>query len=116
MHQPLKRIVPGAKAAVLFIHGINATPRFFDEYITALPADISVHSLLLPGHGGTVMDFGRHGAKEWEAHVRAAIEELRAAHERVYIMAHSLGTLLAIREAVRDDRNLAGMLLLCVPL
>lgn len=116
MHAPMKRIVPGARAGVLFIHGINATPRFFDEYAAALPADVSVHSLLLPGHGGTVKDFGAHGAKAWETHVRAAIEELRAAHERVYIMAHSLGTLLAIREAVRDDRNLAGMLLLCVPL
>ena len=116
MHSEMKRLIPGAKAAVLFIHGINATPRFFDEYISALPGDVSVHSLLLPGHGGTVKDFGRHGAKAWEAHVRDAVGELRASHERVYIMAHSLGTLLAIREAVRDDRQIAGMLLLCVPL
>lgn len=116
MHEPLKHIVPGAKAAVLFIHGINATPRFFDEFAASLPADVSVHSLLLPGHGGTVKDFSRHGAKEWEAHVRASLEELRADHEQVYIVGHSLGTLLAIREAVRDDRKIAGMLLLCVPL
>lgn len=116
MHEPLKRIVPGAAAAVLFIHGINATPRFFDEFAAALPADISVHSLLLPGHGGTVKDFGRHGAKEWEAHVRSSLDELRAAHERVYIVGHSLGTLLAIREAARNDSKIAGMLLLCVPL
>ena len=116
MHSPLKRIVSGAKAAVLFIHGINATPRFFDEYAAALPEGISVHSLLLPGHGGTVKDFGRYGAAEWEAHVRDALDEMRTSHERVYIVAHSLGTLLAIREAVRDDRQIAGMLLLCVPL
>ena len=49
MHSELKRIVPGAKSAVLFVHGINATPRFFDEYAAALPADFSVHNLLLPG-------------------------------------------------------------------
>ena len=116
MHEPLKHIVPGAKAAVLFIHGINATPRFFDEFAASLPADVSVHSLLLPGHGGTVKDFSRHGAKEWEAHVRASLEELRADHEQVYIVGHSLGTLLTIREAVRDDTGIAGLLLLCVPL
>ena len=116
MHKPLKRIVPGAKDAVLFVHGINATPRFFDEYAAVLPADVSVHSLLLPGHGGTVKDFGRHSAKEWETHVRDCLNELRATHARVYIVAHSLGTLLAIREAVRDDARIAGMLLLCVPL
>lgn len=116
LHAPLKRIVPGAEDAVLFIHGINATPRFFDGFAALIPADWSVHSVLLPGHGGTVKDFGRHGAKEWESHVRASIDELRATHKRVYIVGHSLGTLLAIREAVRDDTRIAGMLLLCVPL
>ena len=116
MHSEYRRIVPGAKAAVLFVHGINATPRFFDEYAAALPADFSVHSVLLPGHGGSVRDFGRHSAKEWESHVRAALDVLRETHDRVYIVAHSLGTLLSIREAVRDDARIAGMLLLCVPL
>lgn len=116
MHEPFKRIVPGAKNAVLFVHGINATPRFFDTYIAALPEDVSVHSVLLPGHGGSVIEFGKHSAKEWESHVRAALDALRKTHERVYIVAHSLGTLLSIREAVRDDRRIAGMLLLCVPL
>ena len=116
VHSEYRCIVPGAESAVLFVHGINATPRFFDEFIEALPAHVSVHSLLLPGHGGSVRDFGRHSAEEWEAHVRAALEALRQNHKRVYIVAHSLGTLLSIREAVRDDRRIAGMLLLCVPL
>ena len=116
MHSEYRRIVPGAQKAVLFVHGINATPRFFDEYVAALPADVSVHNLLLPGHGGSVRDFGRHSAAEWESHVRAALDDLRKSHEQVYIVAHSLGTLLAIREAVRDERRIAGMLLLCVPL
>lgn len=116
MHKPYKRIVPGAESAVLFVHGIVSTPRFFDDFVAVLPADWSVHSVLLPGHGGTVRDFGRHSAKEWTAHVRAALDELRQGHERVYIVAHSLGTLLAIRAAVADSSRIAGMLLLCVPL
>lgn len=116
MHQPFKRIVPGAESAVLFVHGINATPRFFDEYVAALPEHVSVHNLLLPGHGGSVRDFGAHSAQEWEMHVRQALDALRKNHQRVYIMAHSLGTLLAIREAVRDSKSIAGILLLCVPL
>lgn len=116
MHKPLKRIVPGAKDAVLFVHGIVSTPRFFDDFASIIPPGWSVHSVLLPGHGGTVKDFGRHGAREWSQHVRSALDELRASHERVYIVAHSLGTLLSIREAVRDDTRMAGMLLLCVPL
>ena len=116
MHSEYRRIVPGAQKAVLFVHGINATPRFFDEYAAALPADVSVHNLLLPGHGGTVREFGKHSAKEWERHVSFALDALRDTHQQVYIVAHSLGTLLAIRETVRDERRIAGMLLLCVPL
>ncbi len=116
MHHPVKRIVPGAKNAVIFIHGIVSTPRFFDEWLAAVPADWSVHSLLLPGHGGTVSDFGRASASKWAAHVHDAVEEMRQSHERIYLAGHSLGTLLAIREAVRDDQKIAGMLLLCVPL
>ena len=116
MHSELKRIVPGAENAVLFIHGIVSTPRFFDDFAAMVPPAWSVHSLLLPGHGGTVKDFGQHPAKEWIAHVRQAIADLRAGHQRVYIVAHSLGTLLSIREAVRDGHKIAGMLLLCVPL
>lgn len=116
MHSEYRRIVPGAQKAVLFVHGINATPRFFDEYVAVLPADVSVHNLLLPGHGGTVREFGKHSAKEWERHVSFALDALRDTHQQVYIVAHSLGTLLAIRETVRDERRIAGMLLLCVPL
>ncbi len=116
IHRPVKRIVPGAKNAVIFIHGIVATPRFFDGLVSQVPADWSVHSLLLPGHGGTVSDFGRTPGAEWAAHVHDAVAEMRQSHERIYLAGHSLGTLLAIREAVRDDEKIAGMLLLCVPL
>ncbi len=116
MHEPYKRIIPGAKRAVLFVHGIVSTPRFFDDFVAIVPEGWSVHNILLPGHGGTVRAFGQHSAKEWTAHVHACLAELRATHEQVYLVGHSLGTLLLIREAVRDDTRIAGMLLLCVPL
>lgn len=116
MHKQYKRIFPGAENAVLFVHGIVSTPRMFDDFVALVPPDWSVHNLLLPGHGGTVRDFGRHSAQEWTVHVRASLDELRATHARVYIVAHSLGTLLAIRQAVQDSSCIAGMLLLCVPL
>ncbi len=116
VHAPVKRIVPGARCAALFIHGIVGTPRMFDEWAEQVPADWSLHNLLLPGHGGTAADFGRASMAQWREHVRHALHELRATHDQVYIMAHSMGSLLAIREAVRDDAQIAGMLLLCVPL
>ena len=59
MHKPFKCIVPGAENAVLFVHGIVSTPRMFDDFVALVPQTWSVHNLLLPGHGGTVQDFGR---------------------------------------------------------
>lgn len=116
MHEPYRRIVPGAKNAVLFVHGIVSTPRYWDAYAALVPEDWSVHCLLLPGHGGSVTDFGRTKRGEWLAHVRQAIGELRASHERVYIVAHSLGTLLTVQAVLAEPEKIAGLLLLAVPL
>ncbi len=116
LHAPVKRIVPGAKQAVLLIHGIVGTPRMFDPCLDCISPDISVHSVLLPGHGGTAADFGRSSMDAWMAHCRHALDALRQGHERVYIVGHSLGTLIALHLAAENPDCLAGMLLLCVPL
>lgn len=117
-HQPYLRIVPGARTAVLFVHGVVSTPRFWDDFVSALPADISVHSLLLPGHGGSVTDFGRVRNGEWRRHVQEALASLCAAHERVIVVAHSLGTALSINLLAGDTPypSVRHMLLIAPPL
>ena len=109
------RLVPGAKAAVLFIHGIVGSPNHFDSYVAAVPDGISVHNMLLEGHGKGVKDFSKASMSKWEAQVAAAVDELAAGHERIYIMAHSMGTLLAIHEAIRQ-KKICKLFLLSVPL
>ena len=116
MHQPYERLVPGAESAVLFIHGILSTPRFWDGFVSALPGDVSVVSLLLPGHGGTVRDFGRVHRGAWRQHVHGAILRLKETHARVYLVGHSMGALLSILEAVDSPESIAGLLLMAVPL
>ena len=116
MHQTRRRMVPGARGAVLFIHGIVGTPRFWDDYVAAVPQGWSVVNLLLPGHGGTVSDFGRVRKGEWLAAVETELDALLAAHERVYVVGHSMGTLLAILAACKRPGRIAGMVLLAVPL
>ena len=51
----------------------------------------------------------------WEAQVKAALAELLSTHKKVYIVAHSLGTLLALEQAVHTE-GIGGMFLLAVPL
>ena len=115
-HAPVKRIVPGAPGAVLFVHGILSTPRYYDDFLPSVPEGWSVSNVLLPGHGGTVQAFGRSSMAAWQAHVDAELEELCSTHERVYVVAHSLGTLLTLESRACREGRIAEMLLLAVPI
>lgn len=114
-HKPEKRIVEGAERAILFIHGIIGTPNHFAEFIKLVPEDVSVYNMLLDGHGKTAADFGKTSMKKWEAQVEAAVVELLAQHNEILIVAHSMGTLFAIEQAVKNDR-ISGLFLMAVPI
>ncbi len=116
MHEPCERLIPGAENAVVFIHGILSTPRFWEDYIPAVPEGWSCVSLLLPGHGGSVRDFGRVRWGAWRQHVHAALLRLRTTHRRVYLVGHSMGALLSILEAADDPELVSGLLLMATPL
>ncbi len=115
MHSQYRRIVPGATKAIVFVHGILGTPRHFDAFVSLVPEEISVWNLLLDGHGKAVRDFANTSMDKWEAQVREAVADLARTHERIYIVAHSLGCLLSIGEALGEPK-IAGMFLLAVPL
>ena len=118
-HQEMKRIVPGAENAVLFIHGICGTPNHFVEAIPAVdwvPEEFSVHNLCLPGHGGTVWNFAEVPGKKWRCAARKAFCALAKSHEKVYIVAHSMGTLFALELASEFPEKIGGLLLLGVPM
>ena len=46
------REIPGAKTAVLMIHGIVGTPEHFAMLYPYVPEDWSIYSIRLAGHGG----------------------------------------------------------------
>lgn len=113
-HQGYRHIIPGADTAVLLIHGIIGTPRHFDPLLPALPEGVSRQALLLEGHGGSPQDFSRASMERWQGQVRQAVEQLLRTHRRLYIVAHSMGTLLAIQLAV-ERPEICGLFLLAVP-
>lgn len=115
MHQEFKRIAAQPKKAVLFIHGIVGTPNHFRPFLPLVPEDFSVHNLLLDGHGKGVRDFSRTSMRTWEAQVDAAVSELAQTHEEILIAAHSMGTLLAIEQAVKCEK-VKALFLLAVPI
>ena len=118
-HTEYRRIVPGADTAVLFVHGIVGTPDHFRILIPLeqqVPETWSVHNVLLPGHGGTVEDFGSSSMDAWRNHVKAAFQDLAQNHRQVILVAHSMGTLFALQLAIEFPEKVPLLLLLGVPL
>ncbi len=101
---------------MLFLHGILGTPRHFDFILPLVPGDWSLWTLLLPGHGEKCRDFSRSNMGEWSGAVEKALDELRESHERIFIVAHSMGTLLAVRACVKNTNKIAGIFALAMPL
>ncbi len=114
-HGEYIRTQDGARRAVLFVHGILSTPRYFDPFLSAVPEGWDIYNILLDGHGGTVKEFSRTSMEQWQAQVEGRLTELCRRYDRVVVMAHSLGTLLAVNEAPRHPQ-ISGMLLLDLPL
>lgn len=118
-HPETRRLVPKAKYAVLFLHGIAGSPNQFRKLIgleALVPEDWSVINVRYPGHGGDVRDFGRSSMALWRSHARNACLELANNHEKVLIVGHSMGTLFSMQLALEFPEKVSGLFLLNAPL
>lgn len=115
-HSAYIHTVPGSRTAVLMMHGIMGTPRHFDMLQPLIPEDWSVYNVLLPGHGGTALDFGRSSMAEWKGHVMSLFDELCERYESVVLAGHSMGTLFALRMALARPDKVPFLFLLASPL
>lgn len=106
--------VAGGAIGCLLIHGLSGNPADMRPLADQLIADgYSVHVPLLPGHGPTPEGSGRSTARDWMRAVAQAHDALAATCDQVILIGHSMGGLLAIRDAVR--RVPSGLILLGVP-
>lgn len=113
------RLVPGAKTAVLFLHGICSSANQFRKVLPleqVVPETVSFHNILLPGHGGSVRDFAGSSMRQWREHVHAAFDRLAQTHEQVILVGHSMGTLFSVELALTRPEKVASLLLIEVPL
>lgn len=114
-HKEYVRINADSDTVILFVHGILGTPNHFNELISMIPDSISVYNILLDGHGKGVRDFSKTSMKKWELQITDTVEALSATYNEIYIVAHSMGTLLAIEQAFKN-RKVSKLFLLAVPL
>ena len=113
-HSPYTRIGTGPNA-VLLIHGIAGSPGHFRDLVPVIPESFSVYNILLDGHSGNVENFSRSSMKKWKAQVADTLADLFSRHEKVVIVAHSMGTLFAIQAAIDHPEKIPRLFLLSVP-
>ena len=114
-HVEYKRIVDGADKAVLCIHGILGTPNHFRDLIPLVPDNYSVCAMVTAGHCSSVSDFSHSSLEKWEQSVQKAIDELLETHKEIYIVGHSMGTLFAIEQAIKEPR-VKGLFCISIPI
>lgn len=114
-HVPYIRKIDGSNTAIVFIHGILGTPDHFSGIIKALPDAWSVYNILLAGHGGTVDDFAEATMGQWKKQVNNLFRDLTERYDQIYVVAHSMGTLFAVEEALVNPK-IRKLFLLNVPL
>ena len=100
-HKEYIRHVAHSKMAVLMLHGIIGTPDHFKPFLPLIPGDFSIYNILLDGHGQTIQEFNHSSMQKWKDQVQDRLDYIFAHHEKVMIVAHSMGTLFAIDAAIR---------------
>lgn len=86
----------------LLLHGLGGTPFEMEPLAVALEkAGCSVHLSTLPGHGGTLEDYGIARFSQWTAHVENEYRMLEERGAPVLVAGFSLGGILALHLAQR---------------
>lgn len=106
----------GGPHALLFVHGIGDTPRQWRKLAPALAAEgLTCRAMRLPGFGEPIEAYAGATKERWIDAVREELAALRVRHERVVVVAHSLGAAVAIA-VLLDDPGAADGAVLLAPL
>jgi carboxylesterase len=114
-HESYIRLVPGARYAVLMVHGILGSPEHFRDLLPLVPENWSVMNILLDGHGAGPKDFANSSIDRWRSQVFTCITSLLENHEKVFLVAHSMGTLFSLQASLRWSNRIGGLFLLGSP-
>jgi len=89
------------RMAIIFIHGFMGCSAQFDELIEILGTkSVSFHKLVLPGHETDLSGFNKSRSRHWRQYVNESVEEICRSYDRVLIVGHSMGGLLAVNTSV----------------
>ena len=116
MHEPIFYLNPENSTVVVFIHGFMGSPRQFERTAHSVHAQgFSAASLLLPGHGYSVKEFSQSTSEKWQNSVNAEIERFSLKYNKIFLVGHSMGCLLAINAADKYCGKISGLYLIACP-
>ena len=105
----------GRGVSVLCVHGLTGTPYEIRPIAEALVArGFRTRGPLLPGHGTRVEALMQTTWQEWFDFLQAEYDQLRADSEQVFVAGISLGGLLSLELAARNEVD--GLLAVGTPL
>ncbi len=101
-----------ARTGIVFVHGFSGSPdsmRPWAQYLNE--RGYTVDAILLPGHGTTWQDANTKTYADLQAAVDRAFEAMRSRTDRVFLMAMSYGSTLALHVAAARPQDVAGLVL-----
>ena len=105
----------GGKTGVLLIHGFTGLPAgmsLLGEFLNR--AGFTVHCPRLAGHGTSERDLMRTNRDDWFNSVLDGFAILRGACEKIFVVGHSMGGLLAMK--LSTERDVAKIVTLAAPI
>ena len=98
--------VDSDKGALLLVHGINASPKHYDKMAAQLAElGYTCRVMRLPGFAEPIPKYAASKHGHWIGAVRQELTDLRSEHERVGIVAHSLGGAVAIGQLLKHPES-----------
>lgn len=105
------------KTAIVFIHGFMGCHRQFEalsELLDDGETEMVFH--VLPGHEAGLEDFKKSSAASWQDSVNKLVVGLSASYDRLLLVGHSMGGLLAVRAAVAHPEKVIGVAAIGFPI
>ncbi len=121
---PLDQVKPGcepyaaegsgenARTGIVLVHGFTGSPDStvgWAKHLNAL--GYRVNAIRLPGHGTTWQDANTRTFADLQAAADEAFDEMHEHTDRVFLMAQSFGSALALRVAADRPAEVAGIVL-----
>ncbi len=99
--------------AIVFVHGFNDSPRCWSKMAPRIASDgFTCRAVRLPGFGETVANLQLATREKWLATVQQEVSSLRQEHQRLFLVAHSLGGAITIAYLLEQPDAVDGVVLI----